>query len=51
MEAGEEELLLKPLVSNGKAYADNPAGYKRMDYGVLYGSTTRIWISMESPGN
>src|SRR5882762_8102633 len=50
MEVGEEELLLKPLVSNGKAYADNPAGYKKMDYDVLYESSTRIWVSMEKPG-
>jgi len=50
MEAGEECLLLKPLASNGNLHNDNPAGYKKMNYEVLYGSSTRIWVTMEKPG-
>jgi hypothetical protein len=49
VEAGEQCFLLKPLVSNGNVYADNPAGYKKMDYEVLYAGSTRIWVAMEKP--
>jgi len=49
METGEECLLLKPLASNGNVHHDNPAGYKKMHYEVLYASSTRIWVAMEKP--
>ena len=50
LETGEECLLLKPLASNGNLHNDRPAAYKKMDYDVLYASTTRIWVAMEKPG-
>ena len=50
METGEQGLVLKPLISNGNAHADNPSRYKKMGYDVLYASTTRIWVSMNKPG-
>ncbi len=50
METGEQGLVLKPLISNGNVHADNPSGYKKMQYDTLYSGTTRIWVNMEKPG-
>ncbi len=50
MEAREDELVLKPLESNGNVHEDNPSGYKKMRYDVLYAGSTRIWVTMEKPG-
>jgi hypothetical protein len=44
IETSEIEIILKPLVSNGRTLIDDPAQYKRMRYPVLYQGGTRIWI-------
>ena len=46
METGEEDLVLKPLISNGNVHADNPVAYKKMGYDTLYEGSTRIWVAM-----
>jgi hypothetical protein len=51
VEAGEDELVLKPLESNGNVHEDNPVGYKKMRYDILYAGSTRIWVTMEKPGS
>jgi hypothetical protein len=44
LEAGDIDITLKPLASNGHIHPDDPACYKKIRYPSFYEKGMRIWI-------
>jgi len=47
IEAGDIDIILKPLASNGHVHEDDPSCYKRMRYPSFYETGMRIWIDIK----